>query len=262
MAKSGGGGSPKPAAPAAPAKPAAPAFSVVEILKHILSGAAGVVIGEATSKAGEGAKAAMGPTSAFMSWWPREAGEPLLSVANLGKFAGLLVGLGLYKKVDPFPGSKADNAAVYGLAAYLASQLVVERKNDMGSHFGSLEGNLFVGLAEKKFSSIVDVMDWVNGLDHRQERQLAEMLNAALANDDGEGKKRGAVLDALADQSVRDMLSRTLEKKPASPPVADALKAMSATVKAVVTSPEAVAADQAAADALASLRTKLPWLHK
>ncbi len=262
MAKSGGGGSPKPAAPAAPAKPAAPAFSMIGLLHQFLPGLAGAAVAAAADKAGEGAKSAMGPTSAFMSWWPREAGEPLLSVANLGKFAGLLVGLGLYKKVDPFPGSKADNAAVYGLAAYLASQLVVERKNDMGSHFGSLEGNLFVGLAEKKFSSIVDVMDWVNGLDHRQERQLAEMLNAALANDDGERKKRGAVLDALADQSVRDMLSRTLEKKPASPPVADALKAMSATVKAVVTSPEVVAADQAAAKKLKDLRKNFPWLKK
>lgn len=249
MAKSGGGGgAPKPAAPAAPAKPAAPAFSVMSILHQLLPGLAGAAVAAAADKAGEGAKSAMGPTSAFMSWWPREAGEPLLSVANLGKFAALLVGLGLYKKVDPFPGSKADNAAVYGLAAYLASQLVVERKNDMGSHFGSFEGNLFVGLAVKEFDSLNDVMDWVNSLDHRQERQLAEMLNAAIAEDKG---TRDSVLKALADQSVRDMLSRTLEKKPVSSPVMD-----------VLTSPTVVAADQKAADILADIRAKLPWLHK
>lgn len=246
MVKPGGGGSPKPAAPAAPAKPAAPVFSMMSMLHQFLPGLAGAAVAAAADKAGEGAKSAMGPTSAFASWWPREAGEPLLSVSNLGKFAALLVGLGLYKKVDPFPGSKADNAAVYGLAAYLASQLVVERKNDMGSHFGSLEGNLFVGLAEKDLSSLNDVMDWVNSLDHRQERQLAEMLTAAL-----NGEKREYVLKAIADKSVRDMLSRTLDKKPISSPIMD-----------VLTSPTVVAADQKAADILADIRAKIPWLHK
>lgn len=248
MAKpGGGGGSPKPAAPAAPAKPAAPAFSPLRILEHLIPGIAGAAVAAAADKAGEGAKSAMGPTSAFMSWWPREAGEPLLSVSNLGKFAAILVGLGLYKKVDPFPGSKADNAAVYGLAAYLTSQLIVERKNDMGSHFGSFEGNLFVGLAEKEFSSLNDVMDWVNSLDHRQERQLAEMLNAALCDE----STKVHVLKALADSSVRDMLSRTLEKKPVSSPIMD-----------VLTSPAVIAADQKAADILADIRAKIPWLRK
>lgn len=255
-------GAPKPAAPAAPAKPAAPAFSPLRILEHLIPGIAGAAVAAAADKAGEGAKSAMGPTSAFMSWWPREAGEPLLSVANLGKLAAILVGLGLYKKVDPFPGSKADNAAVYGLATYLASQLVVERKNDMGSHFGSFEGNLFVGLAAKDFTSLNDVMDWVNSLDHRQERQLAEMLGAALDDKTPDAATKTAVLAALANPTVRDMLSRTLEKKPASPPIADALKAMSANVKAFATSPEVVAADQTAADALRSVRTNFPWLRK
>lgn len=246
MAKSGGGGSPKPAAPAAPAKSAAPAFSMMSILHQFLPGLAGAAVAAAADKAGEGARSAMGPTSAFMSWWPREAGEPILSVSNIGKLAAIIIGLGIYKKVDPFPDSKADNAAVYGLAAYLASQLVIERKNDMGSHFGNFEGDLFIGLAEKDFDSLNDVMDWVNGLDHRQERQLAEMLTAAL-----HGDKREFVLKAIADKSVRDMLSRTLDKKPVSSPIMD-----------VLTSPTVVAVDQKAADVLADIRAKIPWLHK
>jgi hypothetical protein len=249
--KKGGGGAPKPAAPAAPAKPAAPVFHLADIIHGLIPGITGAVIGKAADKAEEGAKVAMGPTSAFMSWWPREVGEPLLSVSNLGKFAAILVGLGLYKKVDPFPGSKADNVAVYGLAAYLTSQLIVERKNDMGSHFGSFEGNLFVGLAAKDFTSLNDVMDWVNSLDHRQERQLAEMLGPALDDKTPEAATKTAVLAALADPTVRDMLSRTLDKKPISSPIMD-----------VLTSPAVLAADQKAAEVLADIRAKLPWLRK
>lgn len=131
----------------------------------------------------------------FVGEWQRKKGESLFSTRNILKAGGVLAGYAVYRHIDPWPNSKADNVLISGAAVILLALLVIPRsvsgKALLGEKIALEQMKTELTPGERK-----QVIEFLSSLSDDQKRRVLDLINT----------DQGINLEMLKEEDMRKIL--------------------------------------------------------
>lgn len=132
----------------------------------------------------------------FVGSWQRKKGEPLFSPRNIIKAFGVVAGYAVYRHIDPWPNSKADNIVVSGAAVILLALLVMPRSATGKSLLVEK-----IALEKMKTELTADerkqVIEYLSSLSAEQKKRVLDLLRRT---------DQGIDLEMLKEEDMRRIL--------------------------------------------------------